>query len=117
MSPKKFRGAASISAAMNLTNRVNHSFNNLPAPFDLDDTVEFEMRSPISFPGSFKCPTRLYYGTSEFWLAASNVRTAELAQAHGLDVQAESIPGNQMTSIPAAIQKSINFFNQLRALD
>ena len=117
MSPHKFRGAAAISAAMNLTHKLNHTFNNTLTPFATDDLTEFEMRSPISFPGSFKCPTRLYYGASEFMVALSNARTAELARAHGLDVQAEAIPGNQFTAAPAAIQKSIDFFNQLRALD
>jgi dienelactone hydrolase len=109
MASDRFRGAASLSGNMNQTLIADF------APFDTSQDVEFEMRSPISFPGSFKCPARLYYGNQEPTLAADTEQTARSASARGLDVAAESSPGDHFSSVPASIQKSIVFFNELRA--
>ena len=117
MTSNKFRAAASFSSSMNLASKLGHTYNHFPVPFDADDPIELEMRSPISFPGSFKCPARLYYPETDIYLFASNLRTAELARGQGLDVAAEVTTGNSMTVPPASIQKSILFFNELRLRD
>lgn len=108
MASDKFRGAASFSGTMNQT--INEDLS----PFDTSNDLEFEMRSPVSFPGSFKCPARLYYGSQESFLASAIDQTARSAVRHGRDVAAESSPGDHFTSVPANLRKSIAFFNQLR---
>ena len=40
-------------------------------------------RSPIAYATSFKCPTRLYYGSREYYLDDESRRTALLARVQG----------------------------------
>jgi dienelactone hydrolase len=81
-------------------------------PFDPKDAREFQMRSPLAFARSFKCPVRIYYGDQEFGFRAGSQKTAELARAAGLDVQAVQVPGDHSTSVPPAMRQCIAFFQQ-----
>lgn len=79
-------------------------------PFDPKDAREYQMRSPIAFATSFKCPVRMYYGSEETLFGTPSLRTAELAKEKKLDVQAVQVPGDHFTEVPAAMLKSIEFF-------
>jgi len=81
-------------------------------PFDANDVREFQMRSPIAFATSFKCPVRIYYGARERYFAASSKQTAALAQKKHLDVAAVSVPGDHFGAVPEEIQRSIEFFRR-----
>ncbi|HTU93466.1 MAG TPA: alpha/beta fold hydrolase [Gemmataceae bacterium] len=81
-------------------------------PFNRADQREFQMRSPLAFPRSFKCPLRIYYGSQEFFFAASSQTLAQLAKAAGLDVEALSVPGDHLSMVEPAMQKAIAFFQQ-----
>jgi len=70
------------------------------------------MRSPLAFPGSFKCPVRLYFGNQEGLFRASSYKTAELAKKKKLDVEAVEVPGHHSTAVPPAMQKCIEFFGK-----
>ncbi len=70
------------------------------------------MRSPVAFATSFKCPARLYYGSAESYFDKETRRTAMLARAKGLDVEAVIVPGDHQTSVPAALEKAIALFQQ-----
>jgi dienelactone hydrolase len=110
MSSDRFRAAASLSGS---PDQVAWSrFQMGLVPFDPNDPREYQMRSPLAFPGSFQCPVRMYYGSEEFLFAASSQKTAKLAKANQLDVEAISIPGGHFSSVPAAIAQSITFFRQ-----
>jgi dipeptidyl aminopeptidase/acylaminoacyl peptidase len=82
------------------------------APFDLSDERELQMRSPLAFARSFKCPVRIYYGSQEFFFRGSSQKTAEEARKAGLDVEAISVPGDHLTSVPPAMRQCITFFQQ-----
>jgi dipeptidyl aminopeptidase/acylaminoacyl peptidase len=82
------------------------------APFDTTNSPELQMRSPLAFPKSFKCPVRLYYGSAEFFFAASSKKTAQLAKEAGLDVEAVEVPGDHFTSVPEAMRRCITFFQE-----
>ncbi len=82
------------------------------APFDPNDVQELRLRSPVAWATSFKCPVRMYCGSSEWAFASSSKETAKRAKTKGLDVEAESVSGDHFTSVPAEIQKSIAFFKQ-----
>jgi len=81
-------------------------------PFNPADKREFQMRSPLAFPRSFKCPVRIYYGSQEFLFASSSQKTALLAKAANLDVEAVSVQGDHFTSVDPAMKQCIQFFQQ-----
>jgi acetyl esterase/lipase len=110
MSSKQFRAAASFSGSPDHVAFVR--FQEEIVPFDQNDPREFQMRSPLAFPQSLKCPTRLYFGNQEILLRGSNEETARQAKSFGLDVEAVSVPGDHMTAVPEAIRQCIGFFNQ-----
>jgi dienelactone hydrolase len=110
MTSKRFRAAASFSGSPDQVawSRGQEQF----VPFDPKNQREFQMRSPLAFAKSFKCPVRIYYGSQEFLFKASSEKTAELAKAAGLDVEAVSVPGDHMSAVPAEMQQAIAFFQQ-----
>lgn len=110
MSSDRFKAAASFGGS---PDQVAWSrFQQELVPFDPKDQREYQMRSPLAFPGSFQCPVRIYYGDEEFMFSASSQKTAKLAKSKQLDVEAISIPGDHSTSVPAAITQAIRFFRQ-----
>jgi acetyl esterase/lipase len=110
MSSKQFRAAASFSGSPDHVAFVR--FQEEIVAFDQNDPREFQMRSPLAFPQSFKCPVRLYFGNQEILLRRSNQETARQAKSSGLDVEAASVPGDHMTAVPEEIRQCIGFFNQ-----
>lgn len=82
------------------------------APFDIQNPRELQMRSPLAYATSFKCPVRLYYGDQEPVLAPLSEELARAAQTGGLDVQAAVVPGNHFTALQPALRRAIEFFQQ-----
>ena len=63
---KHFRAAASISGSTDQAAYIKYAkFAKENAPFDLTDPKEIQLRSPLAYAASFKCPIRIYYGTQE----------------------------------------------------
>lgn len=110
MTSNRFRAAASFSGAPD--QKAFARFNQELVPFDQSNPREFEMRSALAFPTSFKCPVRLYYGSEELAFRNSSQKTAELARAAKLDVEAVSIPGDHFSSVPEGIRRCIEFFRK-----
>ena len=111
MSSPMFKGCASFSGSPDQPKWADGQ----PAefvPFDPEDTEEFRLRSPLAFPGSFKCPARLYYGDDEFFFKFSTDELAEKARAAGRDVVAEEVPGDHTDMLESAIPRAIQFFNR-----
>ena len=109
LSTDRFRAAASISGA---TDPIAWSLTQPEViPFDYRDTLEYRMRAPMAYATSFKCPTRLFFGTEEKWTYAGSYRTAMLAQKSGLDVAIRQVPGDHGTCFPVAVSLAVEFFN------
>lgn len=108
MTSKRFRAAASLSGSPDMMNVVREQPELVV--FDASNPQELTLRSAVMYAGSFKCPVRMYYGSTEFWAADPSKRTAALARQRGLDVEAIMVPGDHFTSVPPAIAKSIEFF-------
>jgi len=106
----RFRAAASFSGSPDQVSWARGQSELVP--FDPSDKREFQMRSPLAFPRSFRCPTRLYYGSQEILFASNSKKTAELARAAGRDVEAVSVPGDHFTSVDPAMRQAILFFQQ-----
>jgi dipeptidyl aminopeptidase/acylaminoacyl peptidase len=103
----RFRAAASFSASPDQALLVRHA--KIDLPFDPTDPRELQMRSPLAYAGSLKCPVRIYYGTRDHFVLTSR-RTAEVARARNLDVEAIQIDGDHGSSVPPATKQSIAFF-------
>jgi dipeptidyl aminopeptidase/acylaminoacyl peptidase len=110
MSSGRFRAAASMSASPD--NLAFANANSQLVPFDHKDLREFQMRSPVAYAGSFKCPVRLYYGSKEWFFHKSNPTAAERGRSRNLDIEAICVPGDHGTSVPPAIQLAIAFFRE-----
>src|SRR5260370_27836144 len=108
---KHFRAAAAFSGSPDQVIYVKYAPGAKErAPFDVSDLRELEMRSPLAFAASFKCPLRIYYGSQEPHFDLTSQRTAEIATEHGNDVEAVKVQGNHLTQVPDAINASIEFF-------
>lgn len=82
-------------------------------PFDKSDPREIQLRSPIAYASSFKCPQRMFYGTGEAsFFGLMSRRTAALAQARGLDVEAREVEGDHGSHVQRSIMRSIAFFQK-----
>jgi dienelactone hydrolase len=110
MTSKRFRAAGSFSGSPDQVAFARGQAELVP--FNPSDSREFQMRSPAAFPRSFKCPVRLYYGRQEFLFSSTSQRTAQLAKAAGLDVEAVSVPGDHFTSVDPAMRQCVAFFQQ-----
>jgi dienelactone hydrolase len=114
MTSPRFRAAASFSGSPDQVRWAQQEQQVQPevVPFDPADRREFQMRSPLAYPRSFKCPVRLYYGNEEFFLGLSTPALAQKAAAANLDVQAVQVPGDHMSAVEPAMRQCIGFFKQ-----
>lgn len=109
MSTDKAKAAVSFSAAPD----VQAWSKGQPEviPFNPSDEREFEIRSPQSFPGSFKAPVRLYYGDREEWCRqASDDLVAVAKDASEIEISSFAMPGDHFTAVAPAMQSSLKFF-------
>jgi hypothetical protein len=112
MTTARFRAAASFSGSPDQAEWTKGQEQFIP--FDRNDRREFQMRSPLAFATSFKCPARLYYGAKEIFFDALTRRTATLAKQKNLDVEAIAVPGDHFGAVPEEIRRSIEFFQSRR---
>jgi dipeptidyl aminopeptidase/acylaminoacyl peptidase len=108
MSSSRFRAAAALSGLVDA--RGLHG-DPTEVPFDQTNPDEYRMRSPIQFPGSFKCPVRVYYGAEEGGADRFN-ELARRARAAGRDVEAVRVPGDHETMRQAALPLAIELFRR-----
>jgi dipeptidyl aminopeptidase/acylaminoacyl peptidase len=111
MSTSMFRGATAFSAGANAW----RFFSRFPEEvrFDASDPREFEMRSPVCYAPSFKCPVRILYGNEERRIAETNEMTAIRANDAGLDVKAMEVPGDHFSALAEETKISLAFFAAL----
>jgi dipeptidyl aminopeptidase/acylaminoacyl peptidase len=104
-----FRAAASFSASPDQAVLVKYA--KIDLPFDKADARELQMRSPLAYARSFKCPVRIYYATQDHFVLTSQ-RTAAVAKERGLDVEAVGMEGDHGSIVPLGIKQSIGFFQK-----
>jgi dipeptidyl aminopeptidase/acylaminoacyl peptidase len=102
-----FRAAASFSASPDQVVLTRHA--KIDLPFDKTDRRELQMRSPLAYARSFKCPVRIYYATQDNFVLTSE-RTAVVAKERKLDVEAVRLEGDHGSIVPEGIKRSIQFF-------
>ncbi|MDB5091753.1 MAG: hypothetical protein JWR09_5747 [Mucilaginibacter sp.] len=113
MSCKYFKKAASFSGLPDMVLYHRYVIDPKEIPFDTTDMREFQMRSPMTYANSFKCPVRMYFGTEEPWIMGStSQQTAAIAKKNGLDVEAIDVQGGHMSAVDGEMKLAIKFFNQ-----
>lgn len=113
MTSRRFRAVASFSASPDqvlLCTRAKNAARDVP--IDINDLRELEMRSPLAYATSLKCPARIYVGTQELQFQKTNQLTAKLALDHGVDAEAILVEGDHESSVPPGIKQSIAFFQK-----
>jgi dipeptidyl aminopeptidase/acylaminoacyl peptidase len=114
MTYQHFRAAAALSGSPDQILFIRYAPDaRTDVPFDLTDPRETQMRSPLAYVASLKCPLRIYYGSEENYFFATTRRMVELARKHNLDVEALMVDGNHNTHVPASIKLSIEFFRKM----
>lgn len=109
----RFRAAASFDGACYRPDFTTRAKN---VPFDNSDPREIQLRSPMAYAGSFKCPARLYHATETAdFLRLMSLHTAAMAKRRGLDVEVIEIEGDHSTHVPRAMMQSILFFQTISA--
>jgi hypothetical protein len=112
MASDHFRAAASFSASPDQVLFCKYAKGaKTDVPIDINDLPELEMRSPLAFAESLKCPARLYYGSQEPQWKLTSQKLAELARGKGLDVEAIEVEGDHSSSVKPGILQSIKFFD------
>ena len=106
MTSTRFRAAAAFSGLVDASGLRG---DPTEVPFDQTNAEEYRMRSAIEFPGSFKCPVRIYYGADEAYTEGL-VELARRAHALGRDVEAVRVPGDHDTMKAAALPLAIELF-------
>jgi formylglycine-generating enzyme required for sulfatase activity len=113
LASQRFRAASSFDGACYRPEFVTRAAS---MPYDSSDPRESQLRSPIVYASSFKCPVRMYYATESASIGqVMSRRTAALAKRRGLDVEAVEIEGNHGTHVPRAMAQSIAFFQKISA--
>jgi dienelactone hydrolase len=121
LTTKRFRAAAAFSPSTDQVNWDPAARSNMGgyagnqfagAPFDVTNQKEFQMRSPLAYAESFKCPVRMFFGNQEPFFKACNEKTAEVAKKKKLDVEAIEVPGDHLTSVSSAMPQCIEFFKK-----
>jgi dipeptidyl aminopeptidase/acylaminoacyl peptidase len=111
MASNRFRAAVSLSGSPDRIDYLDGGWDKV-RPFDRSDIREVQLRSPVAYAGSFKCPVRLYLGDEEDYFMNSTRRTALLAKERSLDVEMIVLRGDHSTYVPEALRKTIEFFRQ-----
>lgn len=113
MTVSRFRAVASFSASPDQVLLCAEAKNAArEAPVDINDLRELEMRSPLAYAASLKCPARLYVGTQESQFQKTTQLTAKLATEHGVDAEAILLEGGLRRSVALGIMYSIAFFQK-----
>jgi dipeptidyl aminopeptidase/acylaminoacyl peptidase len=108
MASKRFRAAASISAPTDIPALIEEQ--PLLLRFDKKDQRELQLRSPLAYASSFKCPVRLYYGVGEASLRDSTQKIAQRAKQAGIDAEAVAVPGEGDAMVESAMRQAVAFF-------
>ena len=113
MSTRRFRAAAPISGNPD----AFAFFNRYPQDIRFNDKNprEFQMRSPVCYAHSFKCPLAVMHGSEEVHFVTRLGLLSKRAHAAGVKMSVDMFPGGHFTALPAEIDRSIQFFKSVAA--
>ncbi|MGO4440734.1 alpha/beta hydrolase family protein [Rhizobium sp. RAF56] len=110
MSAERFRAVAPISGDPDAFAFFDHDRKDIR--FDDKNPREFQMRSPVCYAHSFKCPVRITHGTEATHLSGL---VAKRALAGGVRIETAVVTGDHFAALPTEIAQSIQFFKSVAA--
>lgn len=113
MTTHRFRAAAPISGNPD----AFAFFNRYPQDIRFDDKNprEFQMRSPVCYAHSFKCPMKVMHGSEEVhFVTRVGVLSRRAREAH-VNMDVDVLPGGHFSALPAEIERSLQFFKSVAA--
>jgi dipeptidyl aminopeptidase/acylaminoacyl peptidase len=113
MSAKRFRAVTPISGDPNAFNFFDHYPQDIR--FDERNPREFQMRSPVCYAHSFKCPVKVMHGMEETHIVPQIDLLKKRAVAAGVKIEVATAEGGHTTALPAEIAQSIQFFRSVAA--
>lgn len=111
MSTHHFRAAAAYAGSPNARAFFRHFPEDIR--FDAGDPREFDMRSPVCFAASFKCPVLMLHGSREMNSDRAVRLTVSRARTAGLDVRRAIVEGDHSSAIPAESAEALRFFETI----
>ncbi|MEF0939705.1 alpha/beta hydrolase family protein [Rhizobium sp. BR 362] len=113
MSAKRFRAAAPMSGNPD----AFAFFHRYPEDirFNAKNPREFQMRSPVCYAHSFKCPLKVMHASEEGTLQARAALLSKRALAAGVKMELATVQGNHNSALPGEIEQSIQFFRSVAA--
>jgi dipeptidyl aminopeptidase/acylaminoacyl peptidase len=112
MISKSICKASSFSASPDQILYCRYGIDPNMIPFDTANPKEFQVRSPLAYAGSFKCPVRIFYGTQEPHFRKSSQQTAAIAKESKMDAEAIEVEGGHMSALEGEIKLAIKFFKE-----
>jgi dipeptidyl aminopeptidase/acylaminoacyl peptidase len=111
MSTRRFRAAAPISGNPD----AFAFFNRYPQDIRFDDKNprEFQMRSPVCYAHSFKCPMKVMHGSEEVHFVTRVGLLSKRARDAHVSMDVDVLPGGHFSALPAEIDRSIQFFKSI----
>jgi len=109
MLPSPYKAAAALDGYVDMQSWAASS----PAsqvPYDRNSPSEVRVRNPMAFPGSIRCPLRLYAGEDG---REVNAPLAAKARQVGKDCELVIVRGDHQAMVAPAVQQSIARFRQL----
>lgn len=108
-----YKSIASFSGSTN--QEIFFRSKGIPdTPFDKQDGREVILRSPIAYVPSLRNRLLLVIGTNELSFERSSRLFSTKAKELGKNCDFIRVPGNHFSSLPGAIEKSIEFFRGKR---
>jgi acetyl esterase/lipase len=113
MSTHRFRAAAPISGNPD----AFAFFDRYPQDIRFDDKNprEFQMRSPVCYAHSFKCPMKVMHGSEEVHFVTRVGVLSKRAHAARVSMDVDVLPGGHFSALPAEIERSLQFFKGIAA--
>ncbi|HWE40403.1 MAG TPA: prolyl oligopeptidase family serine peptidase [Isosphaeraceae bacterium] len=109
MASGRFRSVAAIDPVLDIAAFTKQ--NRHLVAFDRKVVREFQLRSPLAYATSLKCPARLYVRAGDADAAAAAREFERRARGKSLDAEAVPVPGDKpAAAVAAAVGRSIEFF-------
>jgi dienelactone hydrolase len=98
MASGRFKAVAAIHPVLDIAAFANE--NRYLVAFDRRDVREFQLRSPLAYATSLKCPARVYAPAGDAEAEAAAQELAQRAKGKAIDAEAESVPVPRPSATP-----------------
>jgi|GEM_PF-1137865 len=117
MMPSKYRAIASFGGSPDQKIFFFDTVWGQYAPFDLSNTLEVELRSPIIYVDSILKPLFIYVGDNDFFYLESSRYFVDEAKNAGKPCKLIVVKGDHISSVDESIELSINEFKNIQSYE